>query len=241
MKIKNTSIDVICADITGCTAEAFVTAAYDTRPVRLSGHVEGYSRVNMPAVAGSTVWVSNKRSAARYRINVIAATRAGTIDEHTIRRACANALGCAHRLQVRSLAFPALGCGVGEFPPIGAAKILSQELLRYVREHGRAPIKKITVCIPDKKIYPLFKKTIIGYLTHVMNDLSWGPYVTTDAIIEYNGGVVLIERSNPPYGWALPGGFVDYGESLEDAVAREVREETNLTLTHLRQFHTYSR
>ncbi|OGX28049.1 MAG: hypothetical protein A2705_04670 [Omnitrophica WOR_2 bacterium RIFCSPHIGHO2_01_FULL_52_10] len=53
-------------------------------------------------------------------------------------------------------------------------------------------------------------------------------------------GIVLIERLNPPCGWALPGGFVDYGESLEVAALREAKEETNLDLVDLRQFHTYS-
>jgi len=67
-----------------------------------------------------------------------------------------------------------------------------------------------------------------------------GPFLTVDAIIEVGGGVVLIERSNPPFGAALPGGFVDAGESLEEAVKREAREETGLELTGLRQFHTYS-
>ncbi|MDD5759811.1 MAG: NUDIX domain-containing protein, partial [Desulfobulbaceae bacterium] len=43
------------------------------------------------------------------------------------------------------------------------------------------------------------------------------PVPTVDIIIQINGGIVLIERRNPPYGWALPGGFVDYGESLENA------------------------
>jgi ADP-ribose pyrophosphatase YjhB (NUDIX family) len=59
-------------------------------------------------------------------------------------------------------------------------------------------------------------------------------------IIEINKGIVVVKRSNPPYGWALPGGFVDYGESLEKAVAREAKEETGLAIKGLKQFHTYS-
>lgn len=66
------------------------------------------------------------------------------------------------------------------------------------------------------------------------------PLVTVDIIIEYKDGVVLIKRKNPPEGWALPGGFVDYGESLESAAIREAKEETGLDIDLIRQFHTYS-
>ncbi len=66
------------------------------------------------------------------------------------------------------------------------------------------------------------------------------PLLTVDAIIEVQGGIVLIKRENPPPGWAIPGGFVDYGETIEAAVVREMKEETGLDITDVRQFHTYS-
>jgi ADP-ribose pyrophosphatase YjhB (NUDIX family) len=67
------------------------------------------------------------------------------------------------------------------------------------------------------------------------------PIPTVDIIIEIKSkGIVLIKRKNPPYGWAIPGGFVDYGESLEEAAVREAKEETNLDVKLVRQFHTYS-
>ncbi|NNK96146.1 MAG: NUDIX hydrolase [Desulfobacterales bacterium] len=66
------------------------------------------------------------------------------------------------------------------------------------------------------------------------------PVPTVDIIIEIKDFIVLIERKNPPYGWALPGGFVDYGESFETAAAREAQEETGLKVSNLEQFRTYS-
>ena len=67
------------------------------------------------------------------------------------------------------------------------------------------------------------------------------PHPTVDIIIEMeSGGIVLIERKNYPFGWALPGGFVDYGESLEQAAVREAKEETSLDITLKSQFHTFS-
>ncbi len=66
------------------------------------------------------------------------------------------------------------------------------------------------------------------------------PVPTVDTIIEYASGIVLIQRKNPPHGWALPGGFVDYGETVEHAAMREAGEETGLDLRHMRMFHVYS-
>lgn len=70
------------------------------------------------------------------------------------------------------------------------------------------------------------------------------PAPTVDLIIEMvdrpHRPIVLIERLNVPYGWALPGGFVDYGESVEAAARREAQEETHLAVTLIEQFQVYS-
>ena len=63
---------------------------------------------------------------------------------------------------------------------------------------------------------------------------------TVDAIIEVGGGIVLVKRRFPPPGWALPGGFVEYGETVEAAAVREAEEETGLKVRLTDLFGVYS-
>ncbi len=175
------------------------------------------------------------RCGAVLRVNVLRDRRA---DETRVRRACRAALNKAEKLRLGSVAFSALNCKGGSFPLKASAKIMAQEVLKHLRDRKSA-LKEILFCASDKEGRAIFNQHILGYLDYIINKLK-SPFVTVDAIIELKGGIVLIRRSNPPFGWALPGGFVDYGESLEKAVAREVKEETNLTVIALEQFHTYS-
>jgi ADP-ribose pyrophosphatase YjhB (NUDIX family) len=69
------------------------------------------------------------------------------------------------------------------------------------------------------------------------------PRLTADIIIQMDGDprrIVLVKRKFPPPGWAIPGGFVDWGETVEAAAMREAKEETGLDVEIARQFHVYS-
>jgi ADP-ribose pyrophosphatase YjhB (NUDIX family) len=66
------------------------------------------------------------------------------------------------------------------------------------------------------------------------------PVLTVDAIVEKEDKYLLIKRKNPPLGWALPGGKVEVGETVEQAVIRELKEETNLDAFKVKQFKVYS-
>jgi len=66
------------------------------------------------------------------------------------------------------------------------------------------------------------------------------PLLTVDIIIETSAGIVLVRRRHPPLGWALPGGFVDPGESVATAARREAKEETGLDVELIELLGVYS-
>jgi ADP-ribose pyrophosphatase YjhB (NUDIX family) len=66
------------------------------------------------------------------------------------------------------------------------------------------------------------------------------PRPTVDVVIEIGGGIVLVRRRHPPHGWAIPGGFVDLGERVEDAARREMHEETSLDVELVALLGVYS-
>lgn len=74
----------------------------------------------------------------------------------------------------------------------------------------------------------------------VLNKVYRNPPTAIDLVLEYQGGLVLVKRKNPPYGWALPGGFQEMGESLEETAVREGKEETGLDVKLVKQLKVYS-
>jgi 8-oxo-dGTP diphosphatase len=161
------------------------------------------------------------------------------LDEHAVRAAYRRALEEAEHHGHREVSLRALGVAAGGLSVTASGKIMAQEAIRFARSDP-AHVRRVACAPDDRAGFEPFRKVVEGYVRHFLEVLAWGPLVTVDAIIECPTGIVLVERSNPPFGFALPGGFVDYGESLEEAVRREAAEETGLELSELRQFHTYS-
>lgn len=249
MRIKDTELKIVQGDITELEVDAVVNAA--NNKLVMGGGVAGAIKrkggkaiedeavKKGPIKVGEAVFTSGGSLPAKYVIHAATMSMDFHTDEEKIRNSCQSALKVARDLKMSSLAFPALGCGVGGFPLKAAAKIMAQEVLKHLRD-GQTSLKEITFCLYDKEAYEVFRQNVLGYIEYITTKLQHGPFTTVDAIIEVDDGIVIIERSNPPFGWALPGGFVDYGESLEDAVKREAKEETNLDLFDIKQFHTYS-
>ncbi len=247
--IKGTEIKVVKADITELKVDAIVNAANNklimgggvAAAIKKKGGkiIEDEAVKQGPIKIGEAIATGAGNLPCRFVIHAATMGMDFKTDEIKIRSSTRSALEVCEKLKVSSVAFPALGCGVGGFGLLACAKIMAHEVFRHLRK-GRTPLKQIIFCLLDSEAFIIFNKGIIAYLEHLIEKVQQGPFTTVDAIIEIDGGIVIIERSNPPFGWALPGGFVDYGESLEEAVIREAKEETGLTIYDARQFHTYS-
>jgi O-acetyl-ADP-ribose deacetylase (regulator of RNase III)/ADP-ribose pyrophosphatase YjhB (NUDIX family) len=246
--IHGTKVLIVKGDITTLKVDAIVNAANNrlvmgggvARAIRQKGgqSIEDEAVAKGPIKIGESIATGAGTLAAKYVIHAATMGMDFNTDEIKIRDSSRSALELAEKLKLNSIAFPAMGCGTGGFPLSWSAKIISQEVFRCLHQQ-KSGLKDIIFCLNDQEAFESFRKDALGYLDYIANKLK-SPFVTVDAIIEAKGGIVIIERSNPPFGWALPGGFVDYGESVEDAVTREAKEETGLDITDLKQMHTYS-
>ncbi|MBN3041196.1 MAG: macro domain-containing protein [Candidatus Omnitrophica bacterium] len=251
MKLKNTEVIVLKDDITNLEFEAIVNPA--NNQIIMGGGlariikdkagetVEAEGRRKAPLTVGDAIITSGGRLKAKHVIHSVTMNMDFITSAEIIRKATYNTLLCAQKNNITSLAIPALGCGTGGFSYEEASKIMAQEVFRYVREVKNPTLRKIAFVLYSQDAYDIFKERVVEYLGYMDKKISEGPFLTVDAIIENEEGIVLIERSNPPLGWALPGGFVDYGESVEAAVVREAKEETNLDFLDIKQFAVYSK
>ena len=250
MKIKDVEIVITQGSIIVSSAEAIVNAA--NNHFYMGGGVAGAIKKKGgkiieqeavrqgPVKMGEAVLTSAGCLKAKYVIHAVTMDMSFKTNEEIIRKAAYNSLKLAQDHNIFSIAFCALGCGVGKFSYNAASKIMAQEVFRYACQVKNPSLKRIEFVLFSQGSYDIFKKNVIEYLDYMMHKLILGPYVTVDGVVKYKDSIVLIKRRNPPSGWALPGGFVDYGESVESAVVREIKEETNLDFKNISLFKVCS-
>ncbi|MCF7870518.1 MAG: NUDIX hydrolase [Candidatus Omnitrophica bacterium] len=157
--------------------------------------------------------------------------------QEVIRKALDDCFKRVRRRKIESVGFLADSFrSAGDF--VIFSKIAAQEIFRQEKIKDKIRLKKVLLITESNRAEKVLSRNLIGYLDHIK--INRGPFLTVDGLIQYKNGIVLIERSNPPLGLALPGGFVDYGEKAEDAAIREVKEETNLDFINVKQFKVYS-
>lgn len=105
---------------------------------------------------------------------------------------------------------------------------------------GSNEVSELRIVFPSPKGFRKAIQNIEPVMTNLSSKTFKNPYPAADVIIKSGKGVVLIRRKNFPSGWAIPGGFINYGETAEQAAIRESREETGLDIENLKLFGVYS-
>ena len=248
MIIKNTELEVIKEDITQMDVEAIVNAA--NNQLQMGGGVAGAISKKGglsiqeeadqigPIEVGKAAITTAGNLKAKYVIHAATMALDFKTDQEIIRRATRSALEITKEKDIKSLAFCALGCGVGKFPIDKAARIMLEEVIHYAQWNHN--LKKVYFVLYTDEIFKVFSDIVTERFVRTMEKMTNNPIPTVDIIIDNGEGIVLIERKNPPFGWALPGGFCELGESVETGAFREAEEETGLKVENLKQFHVYS-
>ncbi len=251
MDLFGTQVDFIQTDITGLKIEAIVNPA-NTKLIMGGGvagaikrkggkEIENEAMHFAPIELGQSILTQAGKLPANSVIHTATMHMDFKTDYDIIRKCARSVFDLCYEKGIKEVAIPVLGAGVGGLDIAMSSKITAQELFKAVREN-RAPEKAVFVFYDDVALSKGLSAR--NYLLHLKNKTMQGPFITVDAVVfdKLNNPekVVLIKRKNPPFGWALPGGFLDYGETVEDAVCRELKEETGLDYNYVRQLGVYS-
>lgn len=162
-------VKLLVGDITLCEVDAIVNAA--NTHLLLGSGVAGAIRKRggeeiqveclqkAPAPLGEAVVTGGGRLKARYVIHAAAMHLGGRVTEESLRSATKNSLVRADELGVGSIAFPAIGTGVGGFPIVECAKIMIDTVLAHLRE-GRSSIRCVYFVLFDEGSYRAFKECL---------------------------------------------------------------------------------
>ncbi len=243
MKIKNTKIKIVQKNIFKQSVEAIVafTDNYlmlNKKEISFIRKGKVFAGIKKKFVVGKAIALPIDKFPIKYVICAVLRKKSFEINKEKIKLAIRDILKIAEEKKINCIAFSILW-----FQEKISLKEFSRIMIREISKHleKKSFLREIVFILPDKKKSFAFKELVTDCIGYIEREKGTYPIPTVDIIIELKEKIVLIKRKNLPYGWAIPGGFVEYGESLEAAATREAKEETNLSLQNLFQFHTYSK
>ncbi len=242
MKIMNTEIKIVQKNIFKQSVEAIVVftdndLVLNKKEISFIRKGNVFAGIKRKIIGGKAIALSIDKLPIKYVICAVLGKKSFEIDKEKIKLAIRDILKIAEEKKINSIAFSVLWLqekiSLKDF-----SRIMIREISTYLEK--KSFLKEIVFILPDKKSSFFFRELVADCIGYIEREKGTYPIPTVDIIIELKEKIVLIKRKNPPYGWAIPGGFVEYAESLEAAATREAKEETNLSLQNLFQFHTYS-
>jgi O-acetyl-ADP-ribose deacetylase (regulator of RNase III) len=174
-QFQDTLISIVLGDITEETADAIVNAA--NNHLWLGGGVAGAIKhkggevIEQEALAkgpieiGEAVFTSAGRLKAKYVIHATVMGQDLNTDEDKIKLATQNSLKCAEAMKLKSIAFPALGTGVGGFPIAKCAEIMITEVVNHINK--KSTIKKLSFVLFDQPTYAAFERELNAVVKHI--------------------------------------------------------------------------
>ena len=176
MRIKETEIKVIQGDITEQETEAIVNAANNR--LIMGGGVAGailrkggqsiQDECNKigPIAIGEAATTGAGNLKAKYVIHAATMGMNFDTDEDKIRNSTRSSLKRAEEKKIKSITFPALGCGVGGFPDKRAAEIMLEEIKAHLEEIDKSSLKEIVFVLFNKPAFEAFKKVVVTQFCH---------------------------------------------------------------------------
>jgi len=171
MRIGKTEIEVLQGDITEQETEAIVNAANNrlimgggvAGAIRRKGGQEIQEECSKagPIPIGEAAVTGAGKLKAKYVIHAATMGMDFDTDEEKIRSSVRNSLKRAEEKKIGSIAFPALGCGVGGFPERRAAEIMLEEIKAHLKEFADSSLKEIVFVLYDKASYDAFREAIL--------------------------------------------------------------------------------